>query len=256
MSQESRDQPTVIAALASERSWSPGRDEAWWWLAVPLLAGVSLLVIYAVAPEFYKERILPEGYGVLELSHFFMPLTGFIICLGLLRLRIVRAGGLLLWAVILFALVCFYIAGEEHSWGQHFVHWNTPEYWAEINRQDETNLHNISPWFNNRPRLVLEIGIVVGGLLMPLWQFLRGPFRHLLLALFTPPAALIPTALMYLVFKAVDHVTKRGLVGDILARPSEAIETFMYLFILFYLIVFARRVRSLEAADVKGVALF
>ncbi len=40
------------------------------------------------------------------------------------------------------ALGSLYIAGEEMSWGQHFFHWNTPEYWAEVNRQQETNLHN------------------------------------------------------------------------------------------------------------------
>jgi hypothetical protein len=30
-------------------------------------------------------------------------------------------------------------------------------------------------------------------------------------------------------------------------RPSESVETFMYLFLLFYLIVYARRINELEA---------
>jgi hypothetical protein len=63
------------------------------------------------------------------------------------------------------ALSCLYIAGEEASWGQHFFHWNTPDYWAMINRQEETNLHNTYAIFEKTPRSILEVGIFVGGLM-------------------------------------------------------------------------------------------
>jgi hypothetical protein len=204
-----------------------------------------------VSADFYRDYVLPEGYGLLEVGHFLMPLAGFFISLALFRFRIVRANGLLTAAAIVFALTCFYIAGEEMSWGQHFFNWSTPEYWAEINRQDETNLHNVSPWFNQRPRLVLEIGIFVGAIALPLWQLAKGPFSHPLLALFVPPPAALPVGLSYLLFKVVDHVTKRGHYGWILGRPNEVVESFMYLFILYYLIIFYRRVRLLDSAGVE-----
>jgi len=41
-------------------------------------------------------------------------------------------------------LVLVVMAGEEISWGQRIFHWSTPENWAAINAQRETNLHNLA----------------------------------------------------------------------------------------------------------------
>lgn len=130
----------------------PSWSEAWWWLGVPLATTAAILATYAVAPDFYRERILPEGYGVLELLHFFLPLAGFFLCLGLFSSPLVKSWPLLRIAVRAFTLSCFYIAGEEHSWGQWFFYWETPEFWGEFNRQNETNLHNTSSLFNHLPQ--------------------------------------------------------------------------------------------------------
>jgi hypothetical protein len=46
--------------------------------------------------------------------------------------------------VYLLLAVLFFIGfGEEISWGQRMFGWKTPDYFIEINRQDETNFHNI-----------------------------------------------------------------------------------------------------------------
>lgn len=42
------------------------------------------------------------------------------------------------------AFTFFFAAGEEISWGQRILGIQTPEAWAEINRQQETNLHNLA----------------------------------------------------------------------------------------------------------------
>ncbi len=248
------DQKSLPTAITSSPEWSPGRDEAWWWLVIPFACSAGLFVINAISADFYDKYIQPEGYGFLEFTQFAVLVVGFFISLALFRFRIVRTNKLLTAAAIIFALTCLYIAGEEMSWGQHFFNWSTPEYWAEINRQDETNLHNVSPWFNQRPRLVLEIGIFVGAVLLPLWQLAKGPFTHPLLALFIPPVAALPVGITYLLFKAVDHVTKRGHYLWLLGRPNEAVESVMYLFILYYLIIFYRRIRLLDASGVEHLA--
>jgi glutamate carboxypeptidase len=41
--------------------------------------------------------------------------------------------------------LAFVLAGEEVSWGQHYLGWTTPRAWAAINAQAETNLHNLAP---------------------------------------------------------------------------------------------------------------
>lgn len=47
-----------------------------------------------------------------------------------------------LWTLA--AAAAFVIAGEELSWGQWLFGWSTPETWAQINAQKETNLHNLA----------------------------------------------------------------------------------------------------------------
>lgn len=50
------------------------------------------------------------------------------------------------WMFIPLFLLCFLAAGEEISWGQRIIGWETPEAIKEINAQEETNLHNLT-WF-------------------------------------------------------------------------------------------------------------
>ena len=51
----------------------------------------------------------------------------------------------------------FYYLGEEISWGQHYLRFNTPEILIELNNQKEFNLHNISNLFDQLPRSIVFI---------------------------------------------------------------------------------------------------
>jgi hypothetical protein len=44
------------------------------------------------------------------------------------------------------ALLFLFGAGEEISWGQRILGFQTPESVSEVNRQEEFNLHNLSAW--------------------------------------------------------------------------------------------------------------
>lgn len=233
----------------------PGWREAWWWLGVPVVIAVLLIAIYAVAPGWYEAWIHPEGYGALEVGHFLIPLAGFVIAVRLAFRPFVRKRRLVLATAVIGAIGCFYIAGEEHSWGQHLFGWQTPEGWSAINRQDETNLHNIvGPIgiFEKNPRTVLEIGIVLGGLLIPALAPVLPWLRRGRLSLFLPAAAIVPTALGAMLFKLSGMLQNVAGLPALVFRPSEAAETYYYLFILIYLIVFARRIREIEAAEAEG----
>lgn len=230
----------------------PGWSEAWWWLGIPVIVAVLLVLTATLAPEFYLRRILPEGYGALEVSHFFIPLAGLIIAVRLLFRPFVRQRKLVVVFLCFAALACLYIAGEEHSWGQHFFNWETPEYWAQINRQQETNLHNTLHLFDKKPRILLELGVVIGGLIIPVLARFYGQIRRNRWSLFLPADALVPTALGAVLFKISDKMLNTLGIAPLVPRPSEAIEFFLYLFILYYLIVFARRIRELEREAQSG----
>jgi hypothetical protein len=227
----------------------PGWNEAWWWLGIPLLVAAFAVGTYQLAPHFYMRYVLPEGYGLIEVSHFFIPLFGLFIAGSLLLLPFVRARPFVLTVALIAAFSCFYIAGEEMSWGQHFFHWNTPGYWAMVNRQEETNLHNTYAIFEKTPRSILEASIFIGGLLVPLAAVFYPWLRACRASLFLPPAALVPTALGASIFKLIDRLQQGDYVATILYRPSETIETYLYFFVLAYLLVFARRIKALEVAE-------
>ena len=47
------------------------------------------------------------------------------------------------WLYILGGIALFYATGEEISWGHRIFNYPLPDFWADINTQNETNLHNI-----------------------------------------------------------------------------------------------------------------
>jgi len=225
----------------------PAGNEFWWWLVLPVATAITLIAINKIAPAFYANWVLPEGYGFLELGQFFIALTAMILAGRLLFRPLVRSHRLLLAFCALATLACLYIAGEEHSWGQHFFHWQTPEYWSQVNKQQETNLHNTLHLFDKKPRLLLELGVLIGGLLIPLAARFRPCIRRMRWSLFFPADIIVPTALCAVVFKVSDALLDGFGIQPLAARPSEAIEFYLYLFILFYLIVLTRRIREIEA---------
>jgi hypothetical protein len=113
------------------------------------------------ADEF--DRWIMQELGFVELATvaFLIPAIGFgLICLK--QQHVLPGIGLRLWIAGL-TVGCFYFAGEELSWGQHLIGWQTPEAIASINDQQETNLHNMSSWLDQKPRLLLELWVLVGG---------------------------------------------------------------------------------------------
>ena len=229
-------------------AWSIRHVEWFGWAGIPVLLAAIILGFAIFYPDIYATRFLPEGYGYLELLHFVLPLAAGIMCLGLLFHASVRANTVLKVMTWLFAIACIYIAGEEHSWGQHFFGWSTPESWGKLNRQNETNLHNTLGVFNHTPQKILEFGIIIGGIILPLWNRFHTRLEHWFLRLYVPSLVLLPTALIAVLFKVIKWTYSHNLLPfQIMARPSEASETFYYLFILFYVVLYARRIRALDA---------
>ncbi|MEM9530475.1 MAG: hypothetical protein AAGA23_06130 [Pseudomonadota bacterium] len=131
------------------------------WL-VPWVLGFGLLGARLAFPvETFRARFMLEQ-GPVELG----TVVILIAALALALRRAFTTGQTLqrVWLTV-FAAGCFYFAGEELSWGQHLLGWETPEAIAALNDQQETNLHNMSSWLDQKPRLALELWIVIGALL-------------------------------------------------------------------------------------------
>jgi hypothetical protein len=142
---------------------------------------------------------------------------------------------------------CLFIGGEEVSWGQHIFFWQEPTLVTAVNDEGELSLHNMNKGFERGPRTLLEIGVLAGGLVVPLLCAYAPWLRQSRLALFLPAAALLPTALFASLFKLVDRLGEHDVISfSVAARSSEAVEFYLYFFIMAYLIVFERRIAALE----------
>lgn len=210
-----------------------------WCVFIPLL----LLAVQVVIESVFSGEahvVLHTENGPIETMQFILLLAAFAVSVRMLwRLRFRPPRGLSLW-VLLAALGCFYVGGEEVSWGQHFLNWDTPGYWKVLNDQEETNLHNTSAWLDQKPRLLLEVGVLVGGLLIPLYRRLGQRGLPSWLATIAPPDRLFLVALIILLIKLAD---KLGDVAgwSLFERASEVIEFYLYYFILLYMVYIGRR---------------
>ena len=189
--------------------------------------------------------VLPEGYGILELSHVVIPLLGLFIAVRLLFRPFVRARPLVFK---IGATSCLYIAGKRRA-GVSISSIGTRRHTGPRKKQTFTTLMTFS---KKTPRLILQVGILVGGLLVPIAAAFVPRLRANRMALFLPAVALLPTALGVMTFMLAGALHKGGVVGELIHRPSETVETYLYffIFILAYLIVYARRIRELEGSSV------
>ncbi len=220
-----------------------------WCLWLPLLCLALQFLVEAFVPEPLYTRLHTEN-GPVEILQCVVLLPALLAALRLLlTLRFQPPVWLSVWALVA-VMGCFYVTGEEISWGQHSLNWNTPEYWTGINDQNETNFHNTSSWLDQKPRLLLELGVIIGGLLMPLSRRIRKKDFPAWLEIIAPSSHLIPVAAIVLFIKIADKVG--GATHIVLfGRASEVVEFFIYYFVWLYLVFLAQK--ALTALDKPSV---
>lgn len=83
--------------------------------------------------------------------------------------------------LLLLGLGALFFLGEEISWGQHYLGWETPGSLRQLNRQAETNLHNLRGglgfFFSRGCSAALSLAVVVAALggLWAAWRGRGGP---------------------------------------------------------------------------------
>ena len=117
-----------------------------------------------------------------------------------------------------------------------------------MNDQDETNLHNTSDWLDQKPRALLMIGVLVGGLVVPLvmarWPTLIPP----MLRIFMPTRQFMPLAAIVLGVR-LSGVLRDATGFAIFERTSEVSELAMYGFVCLYMILLRGRLRVWQGPD-------
>lgn len=108
-------------------------------VALALVAALGFVAAALWSPPFYRNLIAEDG--VVEAnSSLFWFLAAFEMARWGWQNRAARG----VWPIALTLMVAFVVCGgEEISWGQRIFGFPMPDALGAINKQDETNLHNI-----------------------------------------------------------------------------------------------------------------
>jgi len=225
----------------------------WWWAGIP--AAMLLLTLYAYFTSadlmlaLIRRDDHPDGGGIAENGTVLILLPAIVAGIAMLRhyrnrLPLWMAAWLLGWI-----LACVYFAGEEASWGQHYFGWAAPETLRGLNDQNETNLHNIGTWFDQKPRTLVELWIVFAGLLVPLIRRIQ---PRALWAdrdwsrWFWPTTIGIPTVMVFLFSLVVALIAKKTGRADLhYLGSNELREFYIAAFLSSYLLSLWYRLRQM-----------
>lgn len=107
----------------------------------PVIVAAGLVILYAVDPSAYKTLISEDGHveDMQALLYLSAGLLGVLTAWMAYQVKRWRLVGLM----VIFAVGCGFVAGEEVSWGQRFLGYETPAAIAERNMQEEFTLHNL-----------------------------------------------------------------------------------------------------------------
>lgn len=222
---------------------------AFWWLIFPPVMIAISLISRTVNPDFYYAYIEGE-LGIVENGTVLLLLPAFLF--GVVAIFLTRGmdSPLLTGWVILNTLGCFYFMGEEASWGQHWFGWAADGIFADHPR-GETNIHNTNHWFDQKPKVIVELWTIVGGIIVPIIAWLKGSTNKgsttTLWYWIWPTFVCLPTALIGVIIKNIER-TRQAMETTFPApfdiRFSEPQEYYFGLFFCLYMYSLMRRIHA------------
>ncbi len=209
------------------------------WLVLPAVVFCVPYVARLMSENAHLYMYMERGW--VEVSTVIFLIVAIIFSIALLSTHHFSNHAWFRWWVVALIFGCLYFAGEEISWGQHIFAWETPQVWQAINDQNETNLHNISPVFDQIPRALLSILAFAGGVLVPLYCIITKRFPDAQSAAFWlwPTYVCVPAALLSQLVSWHEKIYT-GLNMEIPVvlnvRAGEVKESLLALFIMIYVL--------------------
>lgn len=261
----SESDPTTPDPTTSDpkRAWDAPRPadlSRWWAWAAPLSVIAVLMVFlaaFAAAGDAWKRSwayrpwvAVFEKEAALEWLSVLVLLVAASWAVVAFARRSALPRPVAGWLFLGYAALCVFIAGEEASWGQHALHWQTPETLAAVNDQNETNLHNIGNALDLYPRYLFNALIAFACVFAPLWHRFKGfrydPARSMEYWVW-PTAVTLPAAALALLTPWPHRVARWTLGHEPpqWLRISEVHEFFLALVLMFYITSIAIRLKGM-----------
>lgn len=147
-------------------------------ICIPLIIGVVAIAYamsHVMANKAFALHWMIREDGLLEsITTIVLLISAILFWSRCWQLRHCRPA-LFLWCTAIYGCIMFFGMGEEISWGQRIFNIETPEFFANANRQNETNLHNLMVGSTNINKLIFGKLLALGLLcyLIPLPYFYR-----------------------------------------------------------------------------------
>jgi len=144
------------------------------------------------------------------------------------------------WFLIL-AFIFLLGSGEEISWGQRIFGWETSEGYGQVNRQNETNLHNLKPFRGIfSPNYLFTYFWMSFCVIIPIVNAVSLPFSKLIGRTGFP---LVPLKLgLFFLIGYIPSLILKVTVKDALIHPvTEVKETCLSVLFIFIGIYFLRK---------------
>ena len=108
----------------------------------------------------FNSLIWDENGIVENIQVFLLFVTLFVLIKIIKKSKEYNLDKFFIYFLSIYFLLILYFFFEEISWGQHIFDWRTNKFFITYNNQHETNIHNISGLFDQRPRngLILWCG--------------------------------------------------------------------------------------------------
>lgn len=219
-------------------------------VATAVIAGLSRSTASPLRPLF---RWLTAEDSLLEWLQFALIFAASPMAAAV-AVRLLRTGqrGMTVLYFML-ALATFVIAGEEISWGQRIFGWGTPDVLDAVNKQQETNVHNIEI-VQRVFALVLFLGSMYCAM-VPLTKAIFSPEEevHPLHPLLIPPLFLVPAFLMMFGYK----LFRMSIWEDpnyVVVKFGEAPELSLYFGIFMFVAVNLYRLRRSHPVSLPALA--
>lgn len=211
---------------------------------IPVAIAVAGLLASAVRPLY---RVLVNEDSPGEWLQFALLLAMVVLYarLTVTLWRSGRRGHAALFAIATAGVV--FITGEEISWGQRILGWQTPAALDDVNVQGETTLHNITGvlgLFNLGIMAVCTVAMVLPALRWTIW---RDRARGVSGYLFVPPLALLPAFALTLAYRGFRLLVMPE-AGYVISRYGELTELTFYFGLAVFAWLSLRAVRAMSRA--------
>lgn len=182
-------------------------NRSWFWFWGLCVLAILFPVVASQFGAHAVEWAVVSPFGYLENITTVFVAFGSAYAIAIARMpngRHLRA-----WMGVYFLALIFF-AGEDQNWFQYWLDTKVPDYFLVNNKEQETNLHNINSWFNQKPRLMVEAWLLIACVLVPMgwWTWPRRATQSFVSADLWPDRRIVPLALGILFFGQMRRIFK------------------------------------------------